>query len=92
MFHKLKQFKELRDKSKAIQKALAEEKVETTAASGRIRITMNGNQEIIAVSIDPALPKGDLERGVKDATNEAIKKIQRVMAEKVKAMGGLPQM
>lgn len=92
MFHKLKQFKELRDKSKAIQNALAGEKVETIAASGRVKITMNGNQEITAVSIDSAMPKADMERGVKDATNEAIKKIQRVMAEKVKAMGGLPQM
>ena len=49
--------------------------------------------EITSVTIDPSLlapaEKSKLESAVKDAANDAIKKTQKVMAAKVKEMGGL---
>ncbi len=90
MFSKLKQFKELRSKAKTLQSALAEEKVEASAAWGKIKMVMNGNQEAQSVTIDPELlaNKEKLEGAIKDVTNEAIKKTQRVMAEKMRQDGG----
>ena len=40
MFTKLKQFKEMRDKAKIIQNTLAEEKVEASAAWGKIKMVL----------------------------------------------------
>lgn len=91
MFQKLKQYKDLRDQSKKIQSGLSEKKIEASAAWGKIKMTMNGNQEVAGVTIDSELlqNKVKLEEAVKDVTNEAIKKSQKLMAEQMRAMGGL---
>lgn len=76
-----------------MQNVLAEETAEGRAAWGKVKIVMNGNQEVLSVTIDPELMnpenKDKLESALKEATNEAIKKIQRIMAEKMRSMGGL---
>ncbi|MEK9183383.1 MAG: YbaB/EbfC family nucleoid-associated protein [Patescibacteria group bacterium] len=91
MFAKLKQFRDMRSKAKNLQNILADEKVEASAAWGKIKMTMNGNQTVESVTIDTELlaDKEKLEKAVKEVTNEAIKKTQRVMAEKIKKEGGL---
>ena len=91
MFAKLKQFRDMRSKAKNLQNILADEKVEARAAWGKIKMTMNGNQTVESVTIDTELlaDKEKLEKAVKEVTNEAIKKTQRVMAEKIKKEGGL---
>lgn len=91
MFNKLKQFRDLRSQAKTLQSALKEEKVELE--KGGIKIMMDGNQEILAYEItDSSLlsaeRKHDLENKLKDATNSAIEKTKRVMAEKMQKMGG----
>ncbi|HPV70393.1 MAG TPA: YbaB/EbfC family nucleoid-associated protein [Candidatus Magasanikbacteria bacterium] len=90
MFEKLKQFKDLREKAKDIQGMLAEEKITATAAWGKIKMEMNGNQEVLSVTIDPELlsSKEKMENAIKEVTNEAIKKAQKVMAEKMMKDGG----
>src|SRR3989344_3958857 len=93
MFSKLKEIKDLRDQAKTLQSALAEEHVEATAAWGKIKITMNGNQQVESVTVDPDLlspaKKSDVENGIKEAVNDAVKKVQKVMAEKIRQQGGL---
>lgn len=93
MFNKLKQIKDMRAKAKRVQTALKDESAEGTGAWGKIKIKMSGNQEVLEVSIDPELlkieEKKKLEDGVKEATNSAIKKVQRVMVEKMQKMGEL---
>ncbi|MBI5022920.1 MAG: YbaB/EbfC family nucleoid-associated protein [Candidatus Magasanikbacteria bacterium] len=91
MFAKLKQFKDMRTKAKSLQNLLADEKVEATAAWGKIKMTMNGNQEAESVTIDQELltDKSKLENAIKEVTNDAIKKTQRVMADKIRKEGGL---
>ena len=86
MFTKLKQFKEMRDKAKIIQNTLAEEKVEASAAWGKIKMVMNGNQKVLSVKVDPDLltNKEKMESAIKDVTNEAIEKVQKVMAAAIK--------
>jgi len=94
MFNKLKQFKDLRDQAKDMQSKLAEESV--TVESGGVKITMDGNLEMKSIDISAGLlttdKKSKLESAIIDAHKDVMKKIQRIMAMKMKEMGGLPQM
>ena len=91
MFNKLKQFKDLRDQAKQMQNVLAQESAEGQADWGKVKVKINGNQEIIDIQIDPELLTADnkdkLQNAIKDATNDAIKKVQRIMAEKMQQSG-----
>lgn len=93
MFNKLKQFKDLRSQAKALQDELAKETI--TVSSGGVSVTMNGNLAVTDITIDEDLltpdKKEKLEKAIKDAHGDALKKIQRTMAMKMKEMGGLPQ-
>lgn len=91
MFNKLKQFKDLRNQAKQMQNILAQESTEGEAAWGKVKVKINGNQEILDIQIDPELllpdNKEKLQNAIKDAANDAIKKVQRIMAEKVQQSG-----
>ncbi len=93
MFSKLKEIKDLRSQAKTIQGMLAKEHVETTAAWGKVKVKMDGNQEVEGIEIDPEMlapaKKTELEKALKEAIGEANKKVQKVMAEKVRAAGGI---
>lgn len=92
MFNKLKQFKDLRDQAKTMQNALSGESV--TVSSSGVELTMNGNLELTKVNVNEKLLNTDkktkLENAFVDAHKDAMKKMQRVMAMKMKEMGGLP--
>lgn len=94
MFTKLKQFKDLRDQAKDLQEKLSAESVTVQAAGDKIVMTMDGNLKITGLAIDDELmsldKKNKLIDGMKDAHSEALKKMQRIMAMKMKEMGGLP--
>lgn len=94
MFNKLKQFRDLRSQAKNLQNTLSEEK--TTVSSNGVSLTMDGNLRIINIDISAELLNPDkkekLQNAIKDAHEDALKKMQKVMAMKVREMGGLPQM
>ncbi|NCO79951.1 hypothetical protein CO116_03235 [Candidatus Falkowbacteria bacterium CG_4_9_14_3_um_filter_38_19] len=87
MFNKLKQFKDLRHQAKTLQNALADETI--TVEKGGIKVVINGNLEITQININENLAKDSLEGLLTDCLNEAIKKTQRLMAQKVREMGGI---
>ena len=91
MFSKLKQFKDLKSKAKNIQNILSQESVEGSAGWGKVKIQMNGNQLVTAVMIEPDAMKDKtkLQDMVKDAVNDAVQKVQKVMSTKLKEVGGL---
>lgn len=88
MFSKLKQFKDLRSQAKVMQNALAEENV--NIEKNGCKISMNGNMEVLSVSLPENSDKQSQEKLVQECLNEAIKKTQRLMAKKMQEMGGLP--
>ncbi|NCN07435.1 YbaB/EbfC family nucleoid-associated protein [Candidatus Falkowbacteria bacterium] len=92
MFNKLKQIQDLKSQANQIKKALSDESVEGSGAWGKVKITMDGNQEVKKVEIaDEFLSdKTKLESAILEATNDAIKKVQKVMAQKMSQMGGFP--
>lgn len=91
MFNKIKAIQDLKTQANQIKKALEQEVVEGSGAWGKVKIKIDGNQEVKAVEISEEIigDKAKLETGVKEATNDAIKKVQRVMAQKMSEMGGL---
>ncbi len=94
MFEKLKQFKDIRDQAKQLQDMLGKESISADTVGGKITLTMDGNLALTALNIDDELlapdKKEKLQNGIKEAHAEALKKMQRVMAMKMKEMGGLP--
>ncbi|HUT22191.1 MAG TPA: YbaB/EbfC family nucleoid-associated protein [Candidatus Bipolaricaulota bacterium] len=86
-FDQIKQMKQL-------QAQMAEEFAEGSAGFGKVKIKINGAQEILDVQIDESLleNKEKLQNLIKEATNDAIKKIQRQMALKMRGQmgGGFP--
>lgn len=90
MFNKLKQLKDLRSQAKTMQSALSQESI--VIEKGGIKITMNGNMEVNSITINEDLSKDSLEGLLADAFNEAIKKTQRIMAQKMQEMGNFPGM
>ena len=90
MFSKLKHLKNLRSQAKTLQSALAQESI--TIAKGGIKVIMNGNLEITSLKINEELLKDSLEKILADCINEAIKKTQRLMAQKMQEMGGMPSL
>ncbi|MDD5040324.1 MAG: YbaB/EbfC family nucleoid-associated protein [Patescibacteria group bacterium] len=93
MFEKIKQLKDLRERAQQMKTMLAQEKVQGEGGSGKVRIAMDGNQEVLAVEISPELlnpsEKETVEKYIKEAVNDALNKVRRVMAEKMQSTGGL---
>ncbi len=94
MLNKLKQFRDLRSQAKQMQSALGQESVTVKAAGDKIVMSMDGNLKMTGLAIDDELmlldKKNKLQDAIKEAHEEAMKKIQRIMAVKMKEMGGLP--
>lgn len=92
MFNKLKQFKDIRDQAKDMQNKLAEESA--NSESGGVSLTMDGNLKLTKVNISPDLlnpdKKAKLEKAFQDAHGDVSKKIQKIMATKMREMGGMP--
>ncbi|MBU1349790.1 YbaB/EbfC family nucleoid-associated protein [Patescibacteria group bacterium] len=89
MFNKLKQFKEMRSQAKALQNSLAQESI--TVEKGGVKVVMNGNMEVTFLTVNQELSKDSLEGMLVDCINDAIKKTQQIMAQKIQGMGGLPK-
>jgi DNA-binding protein YbaB len=86
MFNKLKQYKDLRDQAKTMQNTLGKESI--TIEKNGVKITLNGNMEVISLELNEKLNKAQLEKTLTDCFNDAIKKTQRLMAQKMQEMGG----
>jgi DNA-binding protein YbaB len=84
MFDKLKQVREMQKQAKEVQKTLADEII--TATNGDVEIKLDGNMEVKSVNIQNIENKESLEKDLKNAVNDGIKKAQKVMAQKM--MGG----
>ncbi len=84
----------MRDQAKELQAKLSAETVSVNTAGGKVVMTVNGTLEMVALAIDPELlspdKKSKLEDAIKEAHRDALKQMQRIMAMKMKEMGGLP--
>ncbi len=83
MFNKLKQFKDLRDQAKKIQKQMEDEILEVTKDG--IRIKMNGANEILELDIEDRLlkEKERLISTIKKVFKDAVHEVQKKMAKRM---------
>lgn len=88
MFNKLKQIKDLRSQAKTMQNALAEETV--SEEKNGVKVTLNGNMEVLSISLNNELNKDSQEETLKSCINSAIKQAQKLMAKRLQDMGGFP--
>lgn len=89
MFNKLKQIKDIRAQAKELQNTLSDVMIVGKGVNGKVMVTVDGNQKVQAVKIEEGMDTKQIENGVKDAMNDAIKKLQKELAAKMKDMGGL---
>jgi len=83
----MKQAQKMQEK---LQREMAELRVEASAGGGVVTVTMAGNRDVVAVKIAPEVLEAKdlemLEDLVRAAVNEANRKVEEALGEK---MGGL---
>ena len=82
MFDKLKQLKQLKE----LKDSLSQEKAEVEKKG--IKIIVNGKMEIEEIHLNPDLNKEEQEEAIRECINEAMKKIQMVVAKKISQTPG----
>ncbi len=88
----LKQAQKMQGK---VQQELSEVSVEATVGGGIVTVTMNGHKQLLGVKIDPEAMDPDdpgmLEDLILAAANEAHRKVDGVLQEKIGSMApGIP--
>ncbi|MBI4437785.1 YbaB/EbfC family nucleoid-associated protein [Candidatus Uhrbacteria bacterium] len=92
MFSKLKHIRAMKKQGRDMQNELATIENEGTAAWGKVKMLVNGNRELMAVSIDETMlgDRAKLEEAIKEAFKDATgMKFQMKLAKKMQEMGGL---
>lgn len=91
-FNMLKQAQELKSKLDKAQKELSRLSVEGEAGHGAVKVTMNGQQKITSIKIDPEVinpnKAKDLEKLIMRAIEEASSKSQKAAAQQLKPLTG----
>lgn len=80
MFDNLKKLQQL----KQIKDSLEKEKIEIEKEG--IKVIVNGKMEVEEIKLNPDLNQEEQERAIKDCINEATKKIQMMVAQKMMQM------
>ncbi len=91
----MKQAQEMQQKMEKIQQELAEKEVEASSGGGMVTVKMNGQQEVLGITIDPEVfndgDKEMLEDLVVAAVNEARRLVLELTQQEMgKLTGGLP--
>jgi len=90
----MRQAQELQAKLAKAQQELAEATIEASSGGGAVKVTVNGQQQVLSVKISPEAIEPDdvemLEDLVMTAVNEALNKAQEMAAKRMgKLTGGL---
>jgi DNA-binding YbaB/EbfC family protein len=90
----MRQAQELQARLAKAQQELAEATIEATSGGGAVKVTVNGQQQVLSVKISPEAIEPDdvemLEDLVMTAVNEALTKAQEMAAKHMgKLTGGL---
>lgn len=90
---------ELKAKFESVQRELGEARVIGEAGGGAVRVTVSGHLEVTDVAVDPNVAAGmaaggdyvtQIERLVREATNDALTRARELMKERMgEATGGL---
>jgi len=74
-------FGDMQEKQEALRKKLGEMRLEADAGDGKVKVTANGNREIINISIDPTVITPDDTEQLEDLLLVAINRAISLAAE-----------
>ena len=88
MLEKLKDLYQLQKQAREIQSRLASERVEGISRDGLFRVSLNGNLEVLSVSVaeDLNLTREKVEQNSKEAFSDALSKLKNLLAAKMREM------
>ena len=88
----LKQAQKMQEEMERIQQETEEENIEATSGGGAVKVVVNGKKELVEIKLDPDAVDPDdvetLEDLIMAALNEAVKKAEDMMEEKMGAITG----
>ncbi len=88
----MKQAQELQQKMQEIKEAAAARTVTSSVGGGMVSATMNGRQELLAITIDPELIKPGEAEMLQDlviaAVNDAIRRSQELLQDQMRQLTG----
>jgi len=91
-FNMLKQAQEMKSKLDKAQKELSRMTIEGESGKGAVKVTMNGQQKILSIKIDPEVinpnKAKDLERLILKAIEDTSDKAQKMAARQLKDLTG----
>lgn len=84
MFDKLKDLNEMRKQAKAMEQLLAAETVTGSSSGGKIRITIDGNQNVKSVEVAPEVAgdKSEVARHIRSALEDLFKQHRKMLQSK----------
>ena len=92
MMGMLKKAQALQSKMSELQAELKTREIIGSSGQGRVKVTMNGSQDVLKISIDPEVVKPDetelLEDLVLAAINDARTKVTRLVEEEMGKLSG----
>ena len=84
--------KQIQKMQERVQKEMAELLVEATAGGGMVKVTMDGNKGVKALTIDPEVVSKDDVEMLQDlviaAVNECTRKVDEALQEKLGGLAG----
>jgi len=88
----MKQAQKMQKKMEEIQAEVGKEVVEASAGGGMVTVKVNGNQELVEITIEKSVVDPEDVEMLQDliiaAVNEGIKKSQELVKEKMSAITG----
>ena len=88
----IKQAQKMQEEMEKIQQETEEEQIEATSGGGAIKVVMSGKKELVSIKIDPDAVDPDdvetLEDLIIAAINEAVKKADDLMSDRMGAITG----
>lgn len=84
LLDKLKDINEMRKQAKQLQDLLAQESVTGSSSGDKIKITMDGNQNIKSVEVSPdvAGDKSEIARHIRSALEDLFKQHKKMLQSK----------
>lgn len=84
LFDKIKDVNEMRKQAKQVELLLGQEQVSGQSSGGKIKITMDGNQKILSVEVDPAVAgdKSEVARHIRSALEDLFAKHKKMLQAK----------
>lgn len=88
----IKQAQKMQEEMERVQQETEEQEVEAASGGGAVKVVVNGKKELVSIKLDPDAVDPDdvetLEDLIMAAVNEAVKKADAVMEERMGAITG----